>query len=140
MTPSDIAEILQSAGARPLRPSTIAALARGFTLWLECGGDLHVCLGLNRGNLRQELRDAHLRTAAHRTVGHCAWAQAGALEAEIGALNAFGWPECDQSNLGPLRRALVAAKRFGEVPQSQRQIYRVLTADTAQAVDDSTFF
>ena len=53
----------------PMRPDTQRRVRDGLELWLRTGGDLHVCLGLNRPDVLRSLRNRHLVTVIEACDG-----------------------------------------------------------------------
>lgn len=125
-----ILDVVESGGRRPLRPSSIQTLAQVFEQALAGAIDpaqaLHA-LGLD-GDARRALRDRHVRMAAKATGELTPWSQARALSLEIERLDWEGWPTTD-TEMPPVVTELRRAKSFGHIPNSERQLYRIICGD-----------
>ncbi|QXP83015.1 hypothetical protein [Methylococcus sp. Mc7] len=123
-----ILEILESAGARPLLPDTIQWLADAFALALAGEADLAQAFGVSP-SVRKAIKARQLREAARLTGERSLWKQAAALSLILEELDWSNWPPLSE-DAAPAVRALYRAKRFGGIPRSERQIYRLISGNS----------
>lgn len=126
--PDRVLEIVESAGSRPLKPATIKWLADAFTQALAGEADLADALGVSP-SVRKAIKAKQLREAGRLTGERSLWKQAAALSLILEELDWSNWPPL-REGAAPAVRALYQAKRFGGIPRSERQIYRLISVNS----------
>lgn len=113
-----------------------AWICDALKLWLSAAGDLPLerCLRLpcRPAGLRRMLRDLALAEAAACLPPAAPWTRARWLAAAIQRFETRLWPCWRSMNeppgyATPIERALFRARLYGELPASQRALYRRLT-------------
>lgn len=123
-----VLEVIESRGRRPLKPSTIAWLSDAFTQALAGEADLAHAFGVSPP-ARKAIKAKQLREAARLTGERSTWKQASALSLLLEQLDWSDWPPLSE-DAAPAVRALYEAKRFGGIPRSERQIYRLISGNS----------
>lgn len=127
MSADRILEVIESSGARPLLPDTIQWLAEAFTQALAGEADLAQSFGVSP-SVRKAIKARQLREAARLTGERSLWKQAAALSLILEELDWSNWPPLSE-DAAPAVRALYQTKRFGGIPRSERQIYRIISGN-----------
>jgi len=84
-----------------------------------------------RGQFRLALRDRYIRRAMYMIAAESSWAKAGILGERVLAFEVLRWPLWQHLDAVPTQADRVdallwQARRLGELPRSQRALFRLL--------------